>query len=519
MELTVRTRKPLTRLPVDQSSSNFDSHRLLQLIGEKCNGTLTSDGYEELEAVLAASSEARAIYWDAIAVHADLDWELAGKEVYRDELARLVLETTVTDKRTLGHVPLGTFATWGPVVAVCLFVGALFGAWRIWQADANHARVALEHPHQDVPAEPAILGRLSPLVPESHWSFGRTGDRNPTGFRTGDTVWLNRGAAELRLTSNTVAVLESPVILQIVSIDRVRVLRGRIKVDVPKGSEGFTVETAAAEVIDLGTSFSVNVAKNNTEVVVYQGEVDLKVSEQSVDGNRNVNAAAKRFRMGEAVRVGSDGTLSRIVNVQQSAFPLGRVVPNRRPVITLVKDNVVRDDLWSFYEVVWGGMEDDARAFVDRRHEWNGATIDGMPAYLIGGDYVKTFNNDKVADDLTIEVTMNRPADVYVLLDKRVVPPDWLVESFTDTGDEIGVDEAWHDPLNFTPGLEDFAQIGPGKSIERTHSIWRSNVIRDGVVTLGPNGRLPGEEKWRSIRAGTNMYGIVAVPLDTASQP
>jgi hypothetical protein len=122
------------------------------------------------------------------------------------------------------------------------------------------------------------------------------------------------------------------------------------------------------------------------------------------------------------------------------------------------------------------------------------------------------FNNDKIAADLRVDVTLTRPAVLYVLLDKRVLPPSWLVESFEDTGDEIGIDEAWHDPLNFKPGFEDFAQEGPGKSIERRHSIWKRIASEGGTVSLGANGRLPGD-KWRGPRAGTNMYGIVAVPL------
>ena len=56
-------------------------------------------------------------------------------------------------------------------------------------------------------------------------------------------------------------------------------------------------------------------------------------------------------------------------------------------------------------------MQEDAKAFADREeHEWNGITSDGMPAYLLGGDYVKTFNNDKIKNDIEITVKLDRAA-------------------------------------------------------------------------------------------------------------
>ena len=65
---------------------------------------------------------------------------------------------------------------------------------------------------------------------------------------------------------------------------------------------------------------------------------------------------------------------------------------------------------------------------------------EGIPSYLLGGDYVKTFNDDKLNREVEIQVTLDRPAVLYVLLDKRSPVPDWLREDFFNTGDEIGID-------------------------------------------------------------------------------
>ena len=298
--------------------------------------------------------------------------------------------------------------------------------------------------------------------------------------------------------------------VQLVSRDRIRVMRGLVKVEVAEGAEGFAVETTFAEVIDLGTVFSVAVSEGNADVVVFDGAVDLNVAAPLESGQPE--GVRKRFRAGEAVQVADDGTLSRISNVQQSTLGSDDDDLAAQSTIGLVKDNNVRDDFWSFYEIVRGGMEEDTVAFVDRRHQWNGRRQTGMPDYLVGGDYVKTFNDDKVTDELRISVSLNRPACLYVLLDQRVAPPDWLLESFEDTGDVIGVDESPYspgDPEKVIPGR---LAWGPGRSIDRVHSIWKRMVPEGGEVILGANGR-PGGNGQAGLATEANMYGIVAVPI------
>jgi len=88
-----------------------------------------------------------------------------------------------------------------------------------------------------------------------------------------------------------------------------------------------------------------------------------------------------------------------------------------------------------------GGMKEDAKAFVDRpEHEWNGLKTSGMPAYLMGGDYIRMFNNDKVTSEIEVFVSLAIPARLYVLFDDRVPAPPWLRENFRDTGNGLGLD-------------------------------------------------------------------------------
>jgi hypothetical protein len=402
-------------------------------------------------------------------------------------------------------------AAWA--VAACLLVGLTIAAISSFgRKDRSRQNVAAVDAETE---SPSALGHLKALRPDTNWSFGKPGQELSEQVFAGDTLWLDKGAAELHLANKTVARLEAPLILQAVSLDRFRMLQGRITVDVAKGTEGFTVETASAEVIDLGTTFSVEVADNNTDVVVFQGVVDLRVAELD-DSILPASAnPTKRLHAGEAVRVSRDRTLSRIVNVQQTSFDKYESADGMpySAVIANVTDNINRDDLWSFYEIVPGGMGEDQKCYVDRPYEWNGATADGMPGYLAGGDYVKTFCNDKITEDLNIELTLNRAANLYVLFDKRAVPPDWLLHSFEATGDDIGIDETRFDVWKQEPIGKDLLEVGPGNGVERRCSIWRRVVTEAGAVPLGPNGVPIQKTKSLDLNAEVVMYGIVAVPI------
>lgn len=483
-----------------ESQNNVDLDRLRQLALDRCHGALTEEDANELSELLAGSAVAREEYWQIITVYSQLEWDLGGQRdgdpsVYDPVMVEPALRRSMAPHST---------GVWWLAIAASLMLGLFGGSLAWWQSDEPTAGQALA-------VTAPIIGEITPLVKQCSWSFGRPGGNNAGAFRQGDTMRLDEGAVQVRLENDTVALLESPAIMQLVSLDRVRMIQGGVKVKVADGAEGFSVETDTAEVIDLGTVFSVNFEDGNTDLVVYDGEVDLKVaSSEGVQSGGTSESHPKRFRAGEAVQVAHDGTLSRIVNVKQSKLHNHIDDLMREPVITAVKDNNLRDDFYSFYEIVPGGMQEDAKAFVDRPHEWNGVHAEGMPAYLCEGDYVKTFNDDKVTE-LNIEISLTRPATLYVLLDKRVRPPQWLNESFINTGDEVGVDEVHYDPAQPMQYTEGDLSVGAGRSINRTHSIWKKTMPHGGVVSLGANGELI-EDAPEGVMSKANMFGVVAVP-------
>src|SRR5262245_55537453 len=137
------------------------------------------------------------------------------------------------------------------------------------------------------------------------------------------------------------------------------------------------------------------------------------------------------------------------------------------PIIGNVTDNIVEPNVRKFYEIVPGGMREDALTYADRpAHEWNGVDERGMPSYLIGADYVKTFNDAKIRQDVEIYVTLCRPATLYVFLDVRVPPPNWLVGDFQETGDKIGLDNGPFYAHRYKKFANYSRGVGPGESID-----------------------------------------------------
>jgi hypothetical protein len=138
-------------------------------------------------------------------------------------------------------------------------------------------------------------------------------------------------------------------------------------------------------------------------------------------------------------------------------------------------------------------LNEDQPCYVDRAHQYN-----SIPAYLIGAEYVMTANDDKDNGSHELDVTLSEPVTLYLFLDNRLqgsgqgtggrgVNPDlsgmpWVAAmGFTDTGDDIGIDEA-----------------GDG-TINQWSSVF-SKKVSAGKITL--RGQPQGY--------GGNMYGVAA---------
>ncbi len=90
---------------------------------------------------------------------------------------------------------------------------------------------------------------------------------------------LTQGFAEITLNNGVALLLEAPVDMTVLAVDRITLKEGNLVARVPKGAEGFKVDTPTSEIVDLGTEFGVSVdKKGKSQVHVIDGEVKVRAS-------------------------------------------------------------------------------------------------------------------------------------------------------------------------------------------------------------------------------------------------
>ncbi|MCC7086827.1 MAG: FecR domain-containing protein [Pirellulales bacterium] len=324
--------------------------------------------------------------------------------------------------------------------------------------------------------------------------------------RPSGVICVDSGTLRLPLLNVGSVVVEGPARFELERPKRMRVDLGRIRVEVTEPSGyGFVVATPHGEVTDLGTEFGIDVNDSKTsDIVVFEGQVDLRAGVPGRPG-----ALAERLVGGDAVSFASDGQLSRIMSISTDGTATFMRLPRistgtPSPLISNVSDRLKNTK--RFYEIVPGGFREDVLAYVDRKfHNWNGVDARGLPSSLVGADYVKTFNSDKLRSKVEIAVEVARPARLFVFIDDRIDVPTWLKDGFKATGDKIGLDAgdfvASDQKKSFLP-----TGVGPGKSLDAVFSVWERRVMERGIVLLGP---IPVRLE------GTAMYGIAAVEMQS----
>jgi hypothetical protein len=326
-------------------------------------------------------------------------------------------------------------------------------------------------------------------------------------FRSGPTVRVV-GAASLDIKSNMLIELE----------------KGQITAQVPPSSIGFTIDSPLVNVVDQGTQFGISVGNGQADVVVFDGKVDLQ-SKFGGDGSPT------RLIQGDCVQINERGAMARVADVRRDVdgrwWTDERTGPNGQ-VIASVSDNIHSGDAgktFACYQTTFEGLHEDALAYSDNpHHQWNGLTADGLPAFLLGADYIRTFNDYRYMEFFEMKIELARPANLYVFFDDRVDPPDWLKAGFEDTGVDIGLDEGpWllHVDELSPAELQAFRKqnvhttaVGGGKSIDNIFSVWRRRCVDGGIVSLGHAGEFGDDRIGFSGKAGRAMYGVAATPLD-----
>lgn len=121
---------------------------------------------------------------------------------------------------------------------------------------------------------------------------------------------LLRGLAELQFASGAKVVVEGPAEFEVRSSNTAFLKSGKLVARVPKRAVGFTVDTPAGRIVDLGTEFAVEVTEHGpTEVQVFEGQVELS-SKASLSQKARSSII---LRAGSARRIDAPAAMTTIV--------------------------------------------------------------------------------------------------------------------------------------------------------------------------------------------------------------
>jgi hypothetical protein len=477
------------------------------------DGTITPQQHHELESRLLESADARQAYIEYIEESVCLRWHCV------ERLPEMVELGARDGNELLEKRPRRLRVTTAYGAGLACLLAAAVGAWSFFHGASPIQDVAALGPEvasgtdnvqpidQPGSGQPAAIDNKTVAtitgLESVRWSNSVNRARLLARCSIGDRLLMLSGAVQLTFDAGVQVTVFAPADFEITSPMSIRCARGRVTTLVGERGKGFTIQTPQAKVVDLGTQFGLSISDDGeTEVVVFQGSVDLSYSREAVAGD----ATIRRMQQGDALLVKNTGELERVFAVERNNFLDALDSVRRRPVepvIGDVRDNIRTDQSVKSYQIVRAGLEEDAPCFVDRNHQWNGVDAKGLPEFLVGADYIMPFNDDKFVRGLEIDVRLLRPGTLYVFLDNNMEVPDWLREGFEDTGVDIGMDGSktpWHQ--------EQTLSLGPGRSIDCRFSVWKREERVAGTITLG--GIEPPEVRSQ----GFNMYGIAAVAKD-----
>lgn len=92
---------------------------------------------------------------------------------------------------------------------------------------------------------------------------------------------LESGLAQIVFYNGARVVIEGPAEFRLVSSTEAGCVGGKLTAEVPPQAQGFRVVTPGMDVVDLGTSFGLNVAGGRTELHVFQGSVEFRTEQAS----------------------------------------------------------------------------------------------------------------------------------------------------------------------------------------------------------------------------------------------
>ncbi|MBA3480666.1 MAG: FecR domain-containing protein, partial [Pirellulales bacterium] len=319
-------------------NSPWSPDRLLEAVGQLCNGTISEADGRELDELLAEDPQARRLYTNYMWIHACLYAEggaLGAAAGESAENGRLHFESA--------HLSILANPSPGPslrgrgiiaAVAAALIGVAAFSSWMTYQFSG--AKNLADGDAASVPKDAAPVARVTGTHncrwrnPQETVSYGSL-------LFAGQRIELADGLAEIEFNDGATVLLEGPATFEVNASDNVALVDGRLAAVVPQRARGFRVHTASLDVFDVGTEFGlVAHVSGSAEVHVFNGLVKADVLDADGKATRRLELNAA-----EAARINPLSTTVVEFPANDAMF-VRNIMPTTGPHDGLLADEAFR---------------------------------------------------------------------------------------------------------------------------------------------------------------------------------
>ena len=316
-----------------EQQSDTPENELEELVTSALDGHASASDVQELETLLISSEENRRAYLDRVgfedalegAVKVGVLWSSPVIEPAQNGPHAKVDGTSRSGRRvSVRMLPMALFST--ALIALLCVVLSLRQSpdQKYLTPESGGASAGLAVNGVAVVASQADVLWESPIV--------LSGAVLPRGEHH-----IQSGVMHLELFSGVQLVIEGEAEFTIDSPMVVKLNKGAVRAYVPDAAHGFQVVTAAGEIIDYGTEFSVHVDGGTTDFTVLDGEIGLLRAEKP----------ELRFSQGESLRV-----RQAVAQPEKLEVPV-RVVSSSA-VARAVQDKIFsREEAWSVALQEW----------------------------------------------------------------------------------------------------------------------------------------------------------------------
>ena len=297
--------------------------RLMELIGHVRDGDLDDTETRELEAIIEEDPAALAYYVEAVDVMSMLHRQ-QGVTTERQGSDAAPSPAPVHVVPSKGS-SLWSVAGWSAALCASLVLGIFLGGKLLPRGGSSTTS----------PKDQAALvdGQGSEIATLSYASGCRWDSGDRTRFEgqrlTSETMRLEEGVAVIRLDSDVRLVLEGPVQLDLVSVDRAMLRYGNVVFCGNGDLDRFTLQTPFSRITDEGTEYAVSVDRDGrvSEIHVFDGRAICEASESKLV-DRKIQSI--EIDAGDARRFSDSGT-SETIELATTRFVREPTVPQESP--------------------------------------------------------------------------------------------------------------------------------------------------------------------------------------------